>query len=401
MDLSFTVEYETFREEVRSFLAEHWDASAPPISPRDTERAPPFRALAIECGYLARTIPRDYGGSEQTPDPLKTAVIREEFRKVGAPVDIIPPAAQLIATLVAHGSEEQKRRFLPPAVTGAERWCQGYSEPGAGSDLAAVSTTAELVGDEWVINGQKIWTSYATDADMIYMLCRTEPEAGKHAGISFLLVDVDQPGIQVSPLQGITGDSHFNQVFFDDARAPADRVVGRRGEGWVVSRATLQAERDSVGTAAEAIDEFEELVDLARVSRVLGAPALENPDIRQRMVEIEAFVLSHAYSSYRQLTCDARGESSGLLGTMNKLVGTDIKTRAGWIALELLGDGQLAAPKRQEQFVPSEMGWIARFYRYLGLRIGGGTSNIQRNIIGEHGLGLPRDFALQKKGKRS
>ena len=401
MDLRYGPEYERFRLEVRDFLSESWPLSGDEAQLERVQQSARFRGRAIAKGYLARSVPRVYGGSEQAPDVLSASIIREEFARAGAPLDVGAPAAQLIPTLVAHGSEAQKRAYLPGTVTGELLWCQGYSEPGAGSDLASVQTRAELVDGEWMIHGQKIWTSYAHLAEMIYMLVRTEPAAaGKHAGLSYLLVDMHQPGIEVRPLKGINGDSHFNEVFFDGARAPADRIVGKRGQGWIVSRSTLQAERNVVATAETTLKQFAELVELAQNSSLGGRPAIADLTVRQRLIEIEGYVASHEYSSYRQLTCAAHGENPGLIGTMNKLVGSEIGTRMARLALDIAADHGLEAPVHRVEMLTGGTGDanpVARFLHSLSIRAGGGTSNIQRNIVGEHGLGLPRDLAVLKR----
>jgi alkylation response protein AidB-like acyl-CoA dehydrogenase len=398
MDLRYSDAYERFRGQVREFLAENWPLRGDEARLAAHPGAALFRGRAIAQGYLARSVPRAYGGSEQPSDALRSAIIREEFAGVGAPQDVPAPAAQLIPTLLQHGSEQQKRTYLPPTLTGALRWCQGYSEPNAGSDLANVQTRAELVGGEWVIRGQKIWTSYAHEAQMIYLLVRTEPAAvGKHAGLSYLLVDMQQPGITVRPLRGLSGDAHFNEVFFDGARAPGDRIVGKRGQGWIVSRSTLIAERNAVGNAREALRHYASVVELAKRARRGGRPAIEDPGIRQRLIEIEGFVRAQEYSGLRQLTSAARGERPGLIDHVSKLAGTDIGSALSRLALELEAEDALAEPTRRREIVDGYQGNpVGRYLISIGLRIGGGTSNIQRNIIGEQGLGLPRDAAVRK-----
>ena len=400
MDLHYTEPYEDYRKEVRGFLSEFWPPFGEDAQRKPSQQAVSFRERAIERGFLARSVPRKYGGSEQPLDPLRGAVIHEEFAHVSAPRDVGPPTAQLVPTLLSHGTEEQKVELLPRTLTGEMVWCQGYSEPGAGSDLASVQTRAELIDDCWVINGQKIWTSGAQAAEMIYMLLRTEPaEAGKHAGLSYLLVDMNTPGIDVRPLRGIDGSSHFNEVFFDDVRVPADRIVGKRGQGWIVSRSTLQAERDLVGLATSTLELWQELLQIARSTVRSGSAAIQDPTIRQRLVELEGYVASHEYSSYRQLTCNARGENPGLIGTMNKLVSTEIGTRMARLAIEIESELSLAAPKGQRGSTAPDgkRGALAAFFGALGLRSAGGATNIQRNIVGERGLGLPRDSAVLKK----
>jgi alkylation response protein AidB-like acyl-CoA dehydrogenase len=285
MDLSYGPEYEDFRAEVRAFLAEHW----PPREGTGSrhEQAKRFREQAVDRGYLLRWIPRRYGGSEQPQDALKAAILREEFTRARAPME--PRGIgmmMLVPTLLEKGSESQKQRFVPPTAAGDMLWCQGYSEPGSGSDLASLTTRAELQGSEWVIDGQKIWTTNAREADYMFCLCRTEPDAPKHAGISYLLVPMRQPGIEVRPLRQMNGGADFNEVFLTGARTPAENIVGARGEGWLVSRATLKHERDGIGNAAVSNMMFAGLVALAKQATRDGCPAISDPAIRQRLAAL-------------------------------------------------------------------------------------------------------------------
>ncbi len=397
MDLRFSEEYEAYRSEVKAFLADNWPLEGEEAKLTLTEQQARFRARAIGAGYLARAILRKYGGSEQLADVLKGLIIRQEFGKAQAPLD---PAGNgptmLVPTLLEHGTEEQKERIIPPTMKGELVFCQGYSEPGSGSDLASVQTRAELVGDEWVINGQKTWTSGAQTADYCFCLCRTEPEQSKHAGISYLLIPMKQPGVDVRPLKQMSGDSHFNEVFFDDARTTTDNLVGKRGEGWIVSRSTLKHERNTVGNAQGVAMLFERLVMLAKHVDLEGRPAIQDATVRERLAEIEGYVRSHEYSGYRQLTCDARRQDPGPVVTMNKLVGTNIGKMMGKLGLDLVGDGGLSAPASRWGGDPLVSGsWVSQFMGSHAQAIAGGTSNIQRNIIGERALGLPRDWAAQ------
>ncbi len=404
MDLNYGKEYEDFRAEVASFLAENWPPKGDLAElPREEAKAR-FRDLATEKGYLRRGIPKRYGGSEQAPDALKANIIREEFSKARAPHEVRGIGTMmLVPTLIEKGEEWQKEKFVPPTVRGDMIWCQGYSEPGSGSDLASLQTKAELVGDEWVINGQKIWTTNAVDADYMFCLCRTEPEAQKHAGISYLLIPMKQDGIEVSPLKQMTGGADFNQVFFNDARTPADHIVGKRGEGWLVSRATLKHERNSIGAAAQAVAMFHGLVRLAKSTSRNGRPNIEEPEVRQRLAEIEGYIRAHEYSGYRQLTNNTRGEDPGIIGLMNKLNSTNIGQMVSKLALDLLGDDGLLDPTPDERMtldVHDNRGWINQYMYSLGIAIAGGTANVQRNVIAERGLGLPRDaWAQRSAGK--
>jgi alkylation response protein AidB-like acyl-CoA dehydrogenase len=388
MDLSYGPEYEAYRGEVRSFLRGAWSAEYR----RDAGRIAEFRQRATEQGYLFRNIPRRFGGSEQPPDVLKAQVISEEFARVRAPLE---PAGNgvrmLVPTLLECGAEWQQERFVPPTLRGEIDWAQGYSEPGSGSDLASVRTRGELVGGEWVINGQKIWTSNAQNCQYMFALVRTEPEVPKHQGISYLLLDLRQPGVTVRPLKMVTGESGFNEIFFDDVRTPADWIVGQRGEGWQVSRATLKHERSAIGNAGTYIEQFDKLVELARRRERDGRPAIEDPLVQQRLAEIEGYVTAHKYSTYRQLSMTLAGKDPGRVSYMNKLVGTDIGHRIASLAEELIGDDSLVMPVYRRNHKVGDERWMNQFFGTLGVAIAGGTSNIQRNIIAERGLGLPRD----------
>src|SRR5262245_29748936 len=292
---------------------------------RADERATAFRRAAIERGYLYRHVPRQYGGAEQSPDPLKATIIAEEFKKARAPFEIMGQGpSMLVPTLIAHGREAQKQFFIEATLLGKIRWCQGYSEPGAGSDLASLRTKAVLDGDTWVVNGQKIWTSNAREADWMFALVRTEPDAPKHDGISYLLIEMTSPGLDVRPLRQMTGDSDFNEVFFDNVRVPAENIVGKRGQGWVVSRSTLKHERALIGNASLTRRTFDGLVMVAQAVERNGQPAIKDPVIRNRLIELEARLRSSEYHGYRLLTMSARGEDPGITGMVNKLFTTQL-----------------------------------------------------------------------------
>jgi alkylation response protein AidB-like acyl-CoA dehydrogenase len=406
MDLSYGAEYEAFRGEVRAFLDRAWKPAGGSEWPR-AEAVRAFREKAVEAGYLLRWVPRRFGGSEQPPDALKAAIIREEFTRARAPME--PRGIgmmMLVPTLLERGEAWQQEKFVPPTVRGEVHWCQGYSEPGAGSDLASLKTRGELVGDEWVINGHKIWTTGAREADYMFCLCRTEPDAPKHAGISYLLVPMKQAGVDVRPLKQMNGSAEFNEIFLTDVRTPADWIVGRRGEGWIVSRTTLKHERAGIGNAAMSTLMFEGLVQLARSAQRDGRPAIEDPEIRQRLAALEGYVRSHEYSGLRQTSREARGKDVGRVGSMNKLVNTNIGCEVARLALDLLGDEGLLDPMAQAHAKGSGLllgparSWLSQYMYSLGIAIAGGTANVQRNVIGERALGLPRDYYAQRSSDR-
>lgn len=404
MDLSYGQETEDYRGEVKRFLGANWPLKGDDAKLSREDGMKLFRERAIAEGYLCRNIPKKYGGSEQAADALRGQVIREEFAVAHAPME---PAGigtmMLVPTLLDRGEEWQKEKFVGPTIRGEITWCQGYSEPGSGSDLASLMTKGEIDGDEWVINGQKIWTSGAQRADYMFCLVRTEPDEKKHAGISYLLIDMKTPGIDVRPLRQMTGSSEFNEVFLNDVRTPKDWIVGKRGEGWLVSRTTLKHERNSIGNAAQSLGLLGALVDLAKSRDIDGKPAIEDPGVRRELVRIEGYIRAHQYSGFLQTSKGLKGENPGLIGMMNKLNSTNIGHKVAHLAMEILGDEGLGAPRaaglRTAGTGPSAANWISQYMGSLGVAIAGGTANVQRNVIAERGLGLPRDAAAnQSKG---
>jgi alkylation response protein AidB-like acyl-CoA dehydrogenase len=390
MDLAYSRDYEVFRSDVRAFLQQRW-AGPNRDRARRKEEAQAFRKAAVDAGYLYRSVPKIYGGSEQAPDILKAQIIRDEFERVRAPREVDGIGVTLLLpTLLEHGTESQKVCFIPRTVTGEFVWAQGYSEPSAGSDLASLRTRAELKGDKWIINGQKIWSSGAHLARFMFMLVRTEPAAPKHAGISYLLVDLKQPGIEIRPLKQMTGGSEFCEVFFNDAETPADWIVGERGKGWAVSRSTLKHERNFIGGVDRVTKPFERLVKLARQTTIGNAPAIEDPEIRQRLAKIAGSVAALTYSSYRQTSLVARGEDPGLIQLLFKLSGSNIGHEIAQCARDLMGDSFMLAPMADGGRSDGVEKWNNQFMGSIAVAIAGGASNIQRNIIAERGLGLPR-----------
>ncbi|MBJ19327.1 MAG: acyl-CoA dehydrogenase [bacterium] len=399
MDLSYGGEFEAFRGEVEAFLSANWPPSGDAAQGSREEQANRFRQKATDAGYLNRNIPRQYGGSEQPVDPLKAAVISEEFTRARAPMEPRGIGTMmLVPTLLDRGEEWQKEKFVRATILGELTWCQGYSEPGSGSDLASLKTKGELVGDEWVINGQKIWTSSAMEADYMFCLVRTEPDAKKHAGISYLLIDMKAPGIDVRPLRMMTGSSEFNEVFFNDVKTPKDWIVGKRGEGWLVSRTTLKHERSSIGAASQTVGLLNGLVELARERKIDGRPAIEDTSIRRGLAELEGYVRAHLYSGYFQMTKGLKGENPGVIQMMTKLNSTNMGHMVSKLAMEILGDDGLVAPGPYGLGMGGNAAehWVAQYMSSVGVAIAGGTANVQRNVIAERGFGLPRDSAANR-----
>jgi len=278
MDLSYGSEYEAFRREVRQFIEANSHLAPEGAEGFKSERRLSWQKLLIENGYTARTIPKEYGGYGAEPDILKSRIIAEEFARAQVPPGLGGQGiAYLVPMLLEMGTEEQKRRFIPPTLGGEMIWCEGYSEPNAGSDLASLRTSAVLEGDEWVVNGQKIWTGTAQFADWMFCLVRSDPDAPKHRGISFLLFSMDTPGIDVRPLMTMTGEAEFNEVYFDDVRVPKDQIVGKRGEGWLVANKVLHHERGDLGDPNIALIRLNALIDLMKNETVGGQRIMDNP----------------------------------------------------------------------------------------------------------------------------
>jgi len=394
MDLTLSPQHEAFRAEVRAFLERH-GAEAPPAGlgipageGREAMRA--WQRRLLDHGYAARTIPKEYGGYGAAPDLLERVILDEEFNRAGVSRGVGGQGPEmLVPTLLEHGSEEQKRRWIPPTLLGDVVWCQGYSEPNAGSDLANVQTRAAEDGDDFVLNGQKIWTTTAHLADMMFGLFRTEPDASKHAGLSYLLVPMDRPGIEVRPLATMTGHAEFNEVFFTDVRVPRSSVVGQRGEGWRIANTTLRHERNMLASSAALEGSLMRCVELMREERADGVSALERTVLRDRLLRLQSRVLALRAHSLRMLTCGLRGESPGVAGLVTKLAGCEVSHQIAGLAIDAMGE--LGTLYDDARHLRAGGAWQSQHMFSLGLIIGGGTAQIQKNIIAERGLGLPRE----------
>ena len=392
MDLRFTPEMEGFREEVRSFLTKHRDRYVGD-APRPREAALEWQRLLIEHGYAARTIPKAYGGYGAAPDVLKSRIIAEEFTRVGAPRGFANQGiSMLVPTLLEVGSEEQKQRWIGPTLRGEVVWCQGYSEPGAGSDLASLQTKAVEDGDDFVISGSKIWTSTAAQADMIFCLVRTEPDAPKHDGISYLLFPMTSPGIEVRPLKTMTGSAEFNEVFFTDVRVPKSAVVGGRGRGWFVANATLKHERGMLGDPNATEARLHALIELMKTESVDGRRLIDDPVFCDRVMQLQARVLTMKFNGLRNVTASMNGEASGMAGLVVKLQGCELNHQIAALAIDALGE--LGVLYEDGPHLRAKGSWQWNYMFDLGLIIGGGTAQIQKNIIAERGLALPREPKL-------
>lgn len=386
MDLTLTPEMARFRDEVRGFLDAHRDEYANGV-PKDVRA---WQLKLIENGYAARTIPTEYGGYGAQPDVLKARIIAEEFISAGAPRGMAGQGiSMLVPTLLEVGSEEQKRRWIGPTLRGEVIWCQGYSEPGSGSDLASLQTKAVEDGDDFLISGSKIWTSTAHLADMMFCLVRTEPDASKHEGISYILFPMSTPGIEVRPLKTMTGQAEFNEVFFTEVRVPKANVVGGRGRGWFVANTTLKHERGMLGDPNATEARLNSLIELMTSETVAGERIIDNPIFRDRLMQLQARVFAMKFNGLRLLTSAVTGEPAGLAGLVVKLQGCELNHQIAALAIDALGEAGILY--HDGPHLRAKGAWQRNYMFDLGLIIGGGTAQIQKNIISERGLGLPRE----------
>jgi alkylation response protein AidB-like acyl-CoA dehydrogenase len=403
MDFSYTPSQESFRAELRTWLETNsgeifgrggeglGGSTASLLDVRDDGRWKQmldYHRRLYRSGYVALHWPKEWGGGGA--DLVQQSIYQDEVLRLGLPlyganqlaIDRIGP------TIMLMGTNEQKQRHLQPMLTGEQIWCQGYSEPNAGSDLAGIQTRAVVEGDSFVVNGQKVWTSLAQRSDWQVLLVRTDPEAPKHKGISYLLVDMHTPGITVRPLVQMTGEAGFNEVFYDNVRVPKENLVGELNQGWQVSIATLMFERVSGGTRHPVERTINELVELARQVDFQGVPAQQHPYVRQKLAAFVSDARCLRLSRYRSLTSQLKGKVPGPESSFGKLFATELNLRVAMFADELLGPYGLL---ESDSLGAVESGkWTHRTLAARGLTIAAGSSEIQHNIIGERVLKLPK-----------
>ena len=403
MDFKYSDEAEAFRREFRLWLEANMPQRRTTVDDDDIgseivrsddsdwKFALGWHRKMNAGGWVGVNWPKAYGGRGATLEQM--VVYNEETVRAHAPGIVNGLGIMLVGpTLIHWGTEEQKKRYVPKILSAEEIWCQGYSEPGAGSDVASLNTRAVEEGDYFIVNGQKVWTSGADRADWCILLVRTDPEAPKHKGISYLLVDMHSPGVTVRPLVQMTGEKGFNEVFFEDVKVPKKNLVGEKNQGWQVAVTTLMFERSSIATMRDMMTSVKKLAALAKkIGRNGGnawQTAWDDTGVRQKIAGFACEAAALRYGNMRQLTRRLKGLPPGPEGSVGKLSASDLNLRMAKFALELLG------PYSQfEHGAPLALDGGSWNYRMLAARaftIAGGTSEIQHNIIGERVLGLPK-----------
>ena len=390
MDFNDSTEQAEWRNEVRSFVHEQRpETEADGGPPQYRERRPSeafkdWRNKLAAKGWIAPAWPKEYGGAGL--GVMEQFIMNEEFAEArvmgggGMGTSMIGP------TIIIHGNEEQKKEHLGAILRGEVQWCQGYSEPGSGSDLASLQTRAVRDGDDWVINGQKIWTSGAHNADWMFMLARTDPDAPKHRGITYFLLDMKSPGVTVRPLINLANGHMFNEVFFEDVRVPNRNVLGEVNRGWYLGTTTLDFERSSIGNAVGQRQSLEYYFKYIREHKNTG-PIVDTPAVKSEFADrwIEAAVAKTL--SYVVVTIQAEGRVPNHEASIAKLFNTELSQRIARTAMKMLGtNGQLIDPKTAPMHGRAPQSYM----QTVSSTIAGGTSEVQRNIVATRGLGLPR-----------
>jgi alkylation response protein AidB-like acyl-CoA dehydrogenase len=395
MDLNLTPDERQFRDELRTWLAAHvptdWGHRRPGSLEEHFDVLRRWQRTVYEGGWAGVSWPKEYGGRGATL--MQQVIFWQEMALAGA-----PPMANVLGlglvgpTIIAFGTQAQKARFLRKILSAEEIWCQGFSEPNAGSDLASLQTVARRDGDQYIVNGQKVWTSFGWVADWCELVVRTDPQAPKHKGLTVLLVDMRSPGVEVRPLRQMTGETEFNEVFFHDVRVPVENVVGDVNRGWDVAIGTLMHERGTFGAGLQIAYQrnMQRLIALARQMRRGGRSAAEDPVVRQKLAQCYAEVQIMRANQMRAFSRLSETGVPGPEGSIQKIFWSELNQRLQQVAQELLGPfGQLEG---RDPRAIDHGAWSYGYLRARGNTIEAGTSEIQRNIIGHFVLGLPRSY---------
>ena len=396
MDLNLTTAELSFRDEFRAWLRDNVPADWERRRTEDEMQARfeflrDWQKKMFDAGWIGISWPKEFGGRGATL--MEQVIFTEEMARASA-----PPLANVLGlmlvgpTIIAFGTEAQKKRFLANILSADEIWCQGFSEPNAGSDLANVRTDAKLDGEHYVVNGQKVWTSYGWAADWCALLTRSDPNSTKHKGLTYLLVDMHSPGVEVRPLRQMTGESEFCELFFHNVKVPVENVLGQVGDGWNVAIGTLMHERSTLGAGMQITfkRQFDRLVQLSHTIERNGGPAAEDPVMRQKLAQSYVEIEIMRLNQMRSITRINQKGVPGPEGSIQKIFWTELNQRFNQVAAELLGP-YVQLTKGGEEAI-DDGAWAYSFLRTRGNTIEAGTSEIQRNIVGHFVLGLPKSY---------
>ena len=400
MDLRYTQDDETFRQEVRDWLV----ANVPQKKIRTMEERQAWHRKLYDAGYVGMGWPKEYGGREARP--MEQAIVAEELARINAPAGVNGLGIGIVGpTLIHHGTEDQKTRFLKNILSGEELWCQLYSEPNSGSDLASLQCRAQIDGDTFIVNGQKIWTSGGHHSDWGLMLARTDPRAQKHDGISCMLVDLRGEGVEARPLKQINGDTGFSEIFFNDVVVPADNLIGELNTGWRIAQTTLSYERGGSLMAAVSQNQrvFSRLIEVANELQIDGKRAIDDPNTRNRIGEIYREIEVLRYAALRILSRLEKGLRPGPESSVAKLHRSELNKRVQKLINEILGPyGMLASDAPDELALEDDVfygeagSWAHALAGSYGGTIAAGTSEVQKNILGERVLGMPKEIRADR-----
>jgi alkylation response protein AidB-like acyl-CoA dehydrogenase len=401
MDFNDTPQEAAFRAEVRRFLDANTRRNSSETIPRgrylpdanmaeSLARAKEWQAKKADAGFAAITWPKQWGG--RGGSPIEQVIYNQEEANYAVPRGVFEIGLGMcIPTMMTYGSPAQLERHVRPALRGEEVWCQLFSEPSGGSDLAALRTRAVRDGDDWIVNGQKIWTSGAHFADFGIIVTRTDPDVPKHQGLTFFFLDMKSPGIEVRRIKQISGTSNFNEVFFSDVRIPDGQRLGEVGDGWKVSLTTLMNERLAVGDAPR--PDFDDIFELARALELEDGPAIRNPAVRERLADWYVKTMGLKYTKFRAMTALSRGQTPGPEASITKLVSASKLQEIASYGIDLMG---MAGGIMDAEVAPMQ-GWFQEALLFApGMRIAGGSDEILRNIIAERVLGMPGDIRVDK-----
>jgi len=400
MDFNDSPEEAAYRAKVRTWLdanASLRDPTAPKANMLDeaegeiVERAKAWQLKKYEEGWACLRWPKAYGGQEA--NAMESVIFGQEEGRYDLPPSIYGIGHGMLGpTIMTHGTEEQKERFLPDMVKGGEVWCQLFSEPDAGSDLAGLKATAVEDGDDWVINGQKIWTTGAQFCKWGMIVCRTDPNAVKHAGLTYFIVDMEAPGVEIRPIKQMSGTSGFNEVFFTDVRTPDANRLGGVGDGWRVAITTLMNERSSIGGSLGGGGGIKDLIKLAENVELNDKPAIEDGGVRRKIADFAVRRNGLKYTGQRGLSALSQGQTPGPEASIGKLVAAIMGLEMGAFGMELQGSAGVLAGDDG----PADPAWQSIYMAMPGLRLAGGTDEILRNIIAERVLGMPGEPRVDK-----